>query len=270
MKKTAPICIVIAALLLMLTVVSAGCVQDQAQQPAVGTQIKDGIDFSKLTVDLKTDIIKEGVTYNVGDTMEVRLQSYPYLGFEWTIKKCEDGISVVEGIASPVDVYDQSKGMLQSFTITALAEGDHGFAFELTPMSQEAKVLAAQNPAISSYQYADTIHVVKSDEPNLTPRGMFSTTSPSGELPRAGNAVEITVNGNPSSGYQWIAQNTDGLVISDPVYTPYKADEKLGIGGTYSWKITAAAPGTYKFTALNLRDGDNTPASRIIVDVIFT
>lgn len=268
MKKTAVTCFAIAALLLMLTVVSAGCVQGDGQQ--TGTEIKDGVDFSKLTVDLKTDIIKEGVTYNIKDTMEVRLQSYPYLGLEWTIKKCEGGISVIEGTASPVDVYDPYKGKLQSFTVTALEEGDHSFAFELTPVSDEAKKLAAQIPALSSYEYADTIHVVKSDEPNLTPRGMFCTTSPSGELLKAGNAAEITVNGNPSTGYQWVAQKTEGLVISDPVYTPSRVDDKLGVGGTYAWKITAAAPGTYKFTALNLRDGDNTPASRIIVDVIFT
>lgn len=268
MKKTAVTCFTIAALLLILAVASAGCVQNDAQQ--AGTQIKDGVDFSKLTVDLKTDIIKEGVTYNIGDTMEIRLQSYPFHGLEWTIRKCESGISIVEGTASPVDANDAFKGMLQKFTVTALEEGDHSFAFELTGMSEAAKDWIAQNPALSTYQYADTIHVVKSDEPNLTPRGMFSTTSPSGEFPRAGNAVEITVNGNPSTGYQWVAQDTKGLVISDPVYTPYKADDKLGIGGTYSWKMTAGTPGTYKFTALYLRDGDSTPASRIIVDVIFT
>lgn len=267
MKKTALVCLAAAALLL-LAVVSAGCVQDNT--PQAEPQIKDGVDFSKLTVDLKTDIIKEGITYNVGDTMAVRLQGYPYLRLEWAVKNCDEGLSISEGIATPVNMYDPTEGMYQNFTITALAEGNHSFALELVPISQEAKDLVSQSAALGSYEYADTIHVVKSDEPNLTPRGMFSISSPSGELPKAGNAVEITVNGNPSTGYNWVAQETAGLVISDVVYTPYRADEKLGVGGTYSWKITAKEPGTYKFTALNLREGSSDPATRIIVDVVFS
>ena len=66
---------------------------------------------------------------------------------------------------------------------------------------------------------------------------------------KTGETVELTIAGNPTTGYQWTADLSDasaGLLeqIGEPVYRPDVTDEDVvGSGGIYTFTFKAVAAG---------------------------
>ena len=242
MKKKFIVGIVLAVVLLAV-ISTAGCVQQKEVT-------EDTIDFSKINVTVEYYVMKKGITYNVGDTMLVIFPAQEYFS-NWEVKSCEDGLSISED--GYISVLMSTFGY-KTFTITALKEGNYSFTLV------DAK---------KGGEYFDTVHVVKTDDAPLTPRGVFMKQKLLQRDPAVGDACEISIYKEPSTEYQWCAQKTEGLIISDPVYAPLAEDGSDRDGGFVSWKVTAATPGEYAFTALNQREGDSESAGRVIVSLKF-
>ena len=234
---------IILAVVLLAVISTAGCVQQKEVT-------EDTIDFSKINVTVEYYVMKKGTTYNVGDTMLVIFPAQEYFS-NWEVKSCDDGLSISEdGFLSAL----MSTVGYKTFTITALKEGNYSFTLADTKKGGE---------------YTDTMHVVKTDDNHLMPRGVFMKQKLLQRDPAVGDACEISIYNEPSAEYQWCAQKTEGLIISDPVYTPMAEDGSDKQGGFLSWKVTAAVPGEYEFTALYLRPGDSESAGRVIVPLKF-
>ena len=247
MKKTV-IFGVIAAAVLLLVIATAGCVQ----QP---TPDDDNHTFTGMDVTGKVFVEKNGITYNIGDTMQIVLPYDLTAGMEWNVEKCDNGLSI-DKAAYGVGVSGESASHgAHVFTVTAVKEGDFGFT--LTEQKTGAK-------------YSDTVHIVKSDAEPLTPRGVFNILLQEDHPVYTGQAYEISIAGDNTAGYEWTAQETEGLIISKPVFTPYQNDgDNAKKGGIYTWRVTAKEPGTFGFKALNLKAGVEEPNGRIIVPLNF-
>ena len=260
--KKAIISGIILSAVLVLVIVSAGCISN----PAAPT---DKIDFSKLEVDMEWDIIKEGTTYNIGDTVDILLPGDSEF-VTWTVTRSSDGISIEDEGFIPGDKTSSGVGS-QLFTITALKEGTHDFTISMLPTEKTQKLIGEKPENFTSdIFYADSMQVVKTDAEPLTPRGVFSVTGIASHFPCIGHAVQISIAGNPSTGYQWEAQKTNGLLISEPTYTPFETEKDMvGSGGVYTWTVTSLNSGSYEFTALSTRSGDSAPAGSVVVPLYF-
>jgi inhibitor of cysteine peptidase len=66
---------------------------------------------------------------------------------------------------------------------------------------------------------------------------------------KAGDTIQVTLSGNATTGYSWIATlgDKDAALLTqegEPVYVEEAADEMVvGAGGTYTFTVKATAPG---------------------------
>ena len=211
---------------------------------------------------LAIQIEKTGVTYNIGDTMDVILPSNPTTGYQWAVKSNDDGIEVTEGdYEAPAADGMVGVGGFQMFVVKAVKEGNYSFTLVYKRANDEAGI----------YEYTDVLHVKKSDEPVMEHRGVFKFMGNS-YTASIGQKVTVSIAGNPTTGYQWVAQETPGLTVSEPDYQQNDAPEGMaGVPGVYTWTITSDTPGAYYFTAYYQRSWENAePASRIIVPICFS
>ena len=248
MKKTFAGCLILIAVL-ALAIVSAGCVN----QPSGDEQSVDVPDIAALF-----SIEKTGTTYNIGDTMEVILPEME--GAKLYVKDHDDGISI--DTKEILVKHGDKEVTCAKFTVTAMKEGNHTFS------------IGANDPILEEYGlddviYEDTMHVVKTGEEPMTPRGIFTRILVSHPA-YPGEYVDISIRGNATTGYHWVAAENPGLVVSEPVYIPDEAPEGMdGVGGTYHWYVTSDKPGEYEFTAYEMPPAGDEPAGRVIVPLGF-
>ena len=245
MKKTFAGCLILAAVL-TLAVVSAGCVN----QPSGDEQ---GIDVPEAAVSFSVE--KTGTTYSIGDTMEVIL-TVPAFS-KLYVKECDDGISIDKKEISMK--HGDKELTCAKFTVTALKNGNHSFSIgNDTPMLETL--------GLDNVVYEDTVHVADTGAEPMTPRGVFTQIGERAPFP--GEYTEIVIRGNATTGYQWVAAENPGLIVSEPVYIPDEAPEGMvGVGGTYHWYVTAEKPGDYEFTAYEMPPAGDEPTGRVIVPV---
>ena len=246
-KKTFAGCLILIAVL-TLAVVSAGCVN----QP---TGDEQGIDVPDIAALFSVE--KTGTTYNIGDTMEVIL-TVPAFS-KLYVKECDDGISIDKKEISMK--HGDKELTCAKFTVTAMKNGNHSFS------------IGINDPKLGAYglddvYYEDTVHVVKTGEEPMTPRGVFTRIGERPPFP--GEYADISVRGNATTGYHWVAAENPGLIVSEPVYIPDEAPEGMvGVGGTYHWYVTSDKPGEYEFTAYEMPPAGDEPTGRAIVPVVF-
>lgn len=75
------------------------------------------------------------------------------------------------------------------------------------------------------------------------------------------NGANFTLNlrENPSTGYAWGLNLSNGLsVLSDVYYQDPIPKGYTGVGGTHSWVIQAVAPGSQQVNGVYKRPGENT------------
>jgi inhibitor of cysteine peptidase len=67
-----------------------------------------------------------------------------------------------------------------------------------------------------------------------------------------GDTFQIKLNENPTTGYQWTLETTDGLEIMSDNFLP-PATGLVGAGGIHEWDIKATASGTQQVTGVYSR-----------------
>ncbi|WP_235855600.1 protease inhibitor I42 family protein [Methanofollis fontis] len=85
-----------------------------------------------------------------------------------------------------------------------------------------------------------------------------------------GESVTIELEENPTTGYQWNATVSNGLVIVSDTYT---VDEHpagmVGVGGTRTWVVRADGSGIQTFSAVYHRPWENVTATDTAFSVTF-
>jgi inhibitor of cysteine peptidase len=80
-----------------------------------------------------------------------------------------------------------------------------------------------------------------------------------------GDTIEVTLPGNPTTGFEWTAalSDEDGALLEqegDPTYVPETADETLvGGGGTYTFRFKALAEGQAELKLVYTRSFEDAP-----------
>lgn len=239
----------LAAAVLILAVVSAGCVNVPQNQDG------QDIDFSALETSVIVDVEKTGTTYNIGDTAELLFPGNPSRGVAWEVTECPDGITIEKGEFIPADPQKPDGSGTQTFIITALKEGDHDFVLS--------------NPAVNG-AYADTMQVRKTGDEPMNPRSVFAIMQQKDSVTCTGQAYVISIAGKPSEGYTWETQKTDGLLISEPEFVPDGDMAGItGADGHFLWKVTSLTPGEYRFVALLMHEDEKEPVGSVAVPLIF-
>ncbi|MEI7769808.1 MAG: protease inhibitor I42 family protein [Chloroflexales bacterium] len=71
---------------------------------------------------------------------------------------------------------------------------------------------------------------------------------------RTGGQLEITLDGNPTTGYTWEQTEGDGAVVKRDGEPAYTSERNVpGAGGTYVFRFTAVAPGQTTLTLIYYR-----------------
>ncbi|HJJ28211.1 MAG TPA: protease inhibitor I42 family protein [Methanocorpusculum sp.] len=263
MKKAGLVLLAVFAVLAI--VLTAGCVTTTTDNPTPAPTQGSG---ASGDVSLAINIEKTGITYNIGDTMDIYLPSNPSTGYSWAVKSADEGLEVIE---IPSNDNSASTGLVgapttQRFTVKALdsaKDGNYSFTIVYKKAGEEAGI----------FEYTDVLHVKKTDDEPIA-RSIFKFEGNEYTV-TVGEKVTVSVNGNPTTGYVWAASQKEGdnagLNISEPVYKQNDAEEGMaGVPGVYTWTITADTPGAYYFTAFYQRSWEDEPIGRIIVPICFT
>lgn len=72
----------------------------------------------------------------------------------------------------------------------------------------------------------------------------------------------VILDSNPTTGYEWKANTTGNLVITDEKFVSDNVPGMVGEGGKQQWTLAANAPGTYEFTAMYERPWEETEANK--------
>ena len=116
-----------------------------------------------------------------------------------------------------------------------------------------AGCIGTDTPATPTPTATPTATVVPTQEPTKLPENMTPVTTITVEkygvaIP-AGNMIRYIVPSNPTTGYQWFADNDTGLVINQTYEASPTAGTITGSGGNDIFMITADKAGTYQFVA---------------------
>jgi inhibitor of cysteine peptidase len=88
-----------------------------------------------------------------------------------------------------------------------------------------------------------------------------------------GESFLVTLSGNPTTGYEWRADPPSGVVtIAKPTFAtnslPAGSPVCVGCGGTYTFAITAVAPGSTTLHFVYARAWEDTPANELSMEVV--
>jgi inhibitor of cysteine peptidase len=73
---------------------------------------------------------------------------------------------------------------------------------------------------------------------------------------KTGDTFYVKLNENPTTGFSWQMNTTDGLaVVNDEYIAP--DTELVGAGGVHEWEIQAVATGTQQVTAVYRRSWED-------------
>jgi len=80
-----------------------------------------------------------------------------------------------------------------------------------------------------------------------------------------GDTIEVTLEGNPSTGYGWEVESVDAAVlemVGEPEFVSAAAADLVGAAGTFTFTFTAAAGGKTDLVLVYRRpwEADATPA----------
>ena len=77
-----------------------------------------------------------------------------------------------------------------------------------------------------------------------------------------GDSIAIQLAENPSTGYRWIVNSTDGLTVKDLGYDQREAAPGMvGVGGNHTFQITATGEGNQTFSGVYQRAWEPASAS---------
>ncbi len=73
----------------------------------------------------------------------------------------------------------------------------------------------------------------------------------------ANDFIQITLPGNPTTGYEWVVESVPGLIVNTTYVQTPGTENMTGAGGNYVYLISAEKAGTYTFTAAYVRPWEN-------------
>jgi inhibitor of cysteine peptidase len=88
---------------------------------------------------------------------------------------------------------------------------------------------------------------------------------------KKGETLVISIDGNPTTGYNWVVDSVDQIILQSAGDPDYKSDSMLvGSGGTFKFTFTALNPGT---TTLKLKywrsfEPNNPPAETFEAKIV--
>lgn len=248
----------LAGIAILAVIITAGCVTP-VLPPTVttptGTPAVEEITPVQLIV-----VEKTGTVYNVGDSYVLELPSNPTTGYDWAVID-NGGLTITQKYQAP-ETELLGAGGYTIFTITPETAGT--FSFTLKYMR------SFEGEESTLYTYTDSITAVEffGMGPMEEPRTHAVYT---GSMDvKAGEYIGIVTSGNPTTGYVWTTEKTEGLTISEPKYMPADSKGLVGAGGSYYWLITADKAGTYVFKADYKRSFENDPITSFDLDLIFS
>ncbi|MCZ0863546.1 protease inhibitor I42 family protein [Methanocorpusculum vombati] len=116
-----------------------------------------------------------------------------------------------------------------------------------------AGCIGTDTPATPTPTATPAATVVPTQEPTKLPDNMTPVTTITvekyGVAVPAGNMIRYLVPSNPTTGYQWFADNVTGLVINQTYEAAPETAGLAGAGGNEIFTITADKAGTYQFVA---------------------
>jgi inhibitor of cysteine peptidase len=104
---------------------------------------------------------------------------------------------------------------------------------------------------------------------NITKEPILSVTAEGKVSPAPGEVIKVTIDGNPTTGYEWdLAEGTE-LTILNQTYIPDDAPGMTGAGGRYEWLLTADSPGLYAVGGEYKRSWEEDPESMFWFNVVY-
>ncbi len=209
---------------------------------------------------------KYGVAVPAGNTMQFTVPSNPTTGYQWLADNVTGLVINQTYQATPVADNIAGSGGNEIFTITAEKAGTYLFIANYQ-RPWENKIAEA-----TLYQTLIFSNGTKTE----TADPLLSVTFDGIVSPAAGEVVQITTAGNPTTGYEWTAvpglsaTKSDNIVILNSTYVPTPvAGPIVGSGGTYEWLVTAEKPGTYEFRAQYKRSWEDEPVGEFYFNITF-
>lgn len=84
-----------------------------------------------------------------------------------------------------------------------------------------------------------------------------------------GSEITISLDENPTTGYEWNVTSSAGLeYVNDTYIVP--ETELVGAGGMHVWQYLAAEEGAAEFTAINKRPWEETTGNETTFTMAFT
>ena len=133
--------------------------------------------------------------------------------------------------------------------------------------------LGSDEPANNSNATYTPVTVVTATK-NITEEGGFRFIFEfNGTItPKINEIVEIKVEGNPTTGYEWTASASENstLKLLDSEYVENSHEEGMvGVGGTYSWYVTSDVAGIHVFDASYARSWESEFAETFSLELTF-
>lgn len=215
----------------------------------------------ELTPDLTVSIDKTETELNVGESVKFIIPANPTTGYSWVVTNA-DGLKVTEEFISPETDLIGAGGQ-QVFILSAEKAGTYTFTAEYKQ--------AWDNETAPASTFTQTIVVKDAEGSDTANEPVYVVTFDGVMNPQVHETVKITVPGNPTTGYEWNAVQTEGLKILKTEYLPDEHEEGMvGVGGSYVWYVTADTAGTYTFGAECKRSWEEGAADQFALNLIFT
>ncbi len=85
----------------------------------------------------------------------------------------------------------------------------------------------------------------------------------------AGSRITISLDENPTTGYEWNITSSRGLQYVSDVFTP-PSTGLIGAGGVHEWQYIAAEKGTGEFSAIYWQPWENVTGDETAFSITFT
>jgi len=233
---------------------AAGCTTADNGDEATPTPVPDSIVLVDDTNNGQTIPINEGAT------IIVKLPENPSTGYSWNLTGT-DGLAVTEDEYIAPETQALGAEGVHSWTMKPQTTGLVTFS-AVYDLPWEGQQPGDQTYSVSFYVVpaSASLITVTADQNGKT------VTVPEGDV------VQITLEENPTTGYQWNATVIGGAVIDADTYIMSTAAGQglVGAGGTHEWFITFPDGADGTFDAAYTRPWEETTEGAQTFTVTFT